>query len=103
MNPHFYRYAAALLLAMCVGSSNIIGSENKTIAHNSELISLAAIMPPLEQPTVAACCHVLIYYQLGQTDLVQFPSGNTALLVLTDERMAIKFFGTSPLIKTRFG
>lgn len=56
-----------------------------------------------EKPSLSGCCHILLYYGLGPTDLPSFPRGALALQALTDERTAIATFGKSPFVRTRHG
>jgi hypothetical protein len=53
--------------------------------------------------SISGCCHILLFYGLGATDLRCFPSGQDALKALTDEGTAIAVFGKSPFITTRTG
>jgi hypothetical protein len=53
--------------------------------------------------SISGLCHLLLFYNLGPTDIPQFNSGQTALRVLTDESTAVKILGASPFIRTRKG
>lgn len=53
--------------------------------------------------SLSTICHILIFYNLGSTDIRTFPSGDLALDVLLDEGQAIKLFGQSPFIRTNNG
>lgn len=53
--------------------------------------------------SIGACVHVLLYYGLGPTDLPFLPSGDMVVKALTDENLAVRTFGKSPLIETRNG
>lgn len=53
--------------------------------------------------TVSGLCHLLMFYQLGKTDLAEFPGGVDMLRALTDETTAIKVFGKSPFVRTQNG
>jgi glutathione S-transferase len=74
-------------------------------AHRSpscEIPTLAGVYAP-KRPSLSGCCHILLYYGLGSTDLPSFPSGEAALKALVDERTAIACFGKSPFVRTRHG
>lgn len=62
----------------------------------------ARVYPP-DEPSLSGCCHILLYYGLGPTDLPSLNSGELALESLTDERTAIASFGKSPFVRTRRG
>src|ERR1043165_8992795 len=53
--------------------------------------------------SISGCCHILLFYGLGGTDLPHFSSGNDALRALTDDERAISIFGKSPFVVTRNG
>ena len=65
--------------------------------------TLAKIVTPSGAKTISGCCHILLYYGLGPTDLPFLPSGIDALQVLTHERDATAAFGRTPFVRTRNG
>jgi hypothetical protein len=65
--------------------------------------TLAKVVSPSGAKTISGCCHILLYYGLGPTDLPFLPSGMDALKVLTHERDAVATFGRTPFVRTRNG
>lgn len=53
--------------------------------------------------SLSGCCHILLFYGVGATDLSDIQSGSAALHALTDEESAISLFGKTPFIRTRHG
>lgn len=53
--------------------------------------------------SLSGCCHILLFYGRGPTDLPYFTSGELALKALTDEEAAVAAFDKSPFIRTRNG
>jgi hypothetical protein len=70
---------------------------------NVKFPSLADVVTARKDLSISGCCHVLIFYGRGDTDLSLFRSGNEALKTLTDERVATAFFGKTPFVETRNG
>jgi type II secretory pathway pseudopilin PulG len=73
------------------------GYKNPTLARFCAKTNLQAWV------SLSACCHILLLYGLGSTDLESFPTGGSALRALTDEQTAIQTFGRSPFVRTRNG
>ena len=85
------------------------GLQSSEQSHGSELMgipTLARISAPEGKDgmkSLSGCCHILLFYGLGPTDLPYFTSGELALKALTDEEAAVAAFGKSPFIRTRNG
>jgi len=101
--------------SLATTSNNIIGGTGLDLPnrHSSaanprseEIPTMARIFDPKGNDgirTPSGCCHVLLFYRLGPTDLPYFVSGNLVLRALTDETTAIAQFGKTPFIRTRNG
>ena len=53
--------------------------------------------------TLSGLCHLLLFYNIGDTDIPTLTSGEDALSILTDETYATEIFGKSPFVRTRDG
>jgi hypothetical protein len=71
-------------------------------SNSRDVPTLARVYAP-GKATLSGCCHILLYYGLGPTDLPSCPSGDSALKALTDERAAVATFGKSSFVRTRHG
>ena len=76
--------------------------ESAASSPRSEIFSLERFFTG-GTPSVSGCCHLLLYYGQGPTDIARFKSGADVLAALTDEEAAIATFGASPFIRTRTG
>ena len=64
--------------------------------------SLSRVYPERET-SISGCCHILLLYGMGPTDLPDFVSGESALRLLLSESNAIQAIGKSPFVRTRHG
>ena len=53
--------------------------------------------------SVGTFLHALLFYRLGSTDLPSYPSGKSLFKAITHEPTAIRVFGESPFVETRYG
>ncbi len=53
--------------------------------------------------TLSGLCHLLLFYNTGNTDIPTMTSGEDALSILTDETYAKEILGKSPFVRTRDG
>lgn len=74
--------------------------------HTNAFPTLARISKPNGNhgmKSLSGCCHILLFYGRGPTDLRFFTSGELALRALTNEEAAKAAFGSSPFFRTRNG
>ncbi len=92
--------------------SNVSGRGNLTRpfaqGHRSGSLAIPTLarIYPLDNTnkvSVSGCCHLLLFYGLGPTDLPSFTSGDVVVKALTDEQAGVQAFGKSPFIRTRNG
>jgi hypothetical protein len=88
-----------------VTTARVRESDRATVPNRlmTTVPTLAKVVTPSGANTISGCCHILLYYGLGPTDLPFLPSGIDALRVLTHERDAIAAFGRTPFVRTRNG
>src|SRR5262245_16363566 len=89
--------------ATTMQSEPLVPTEPSTTPGELETLpTLARVVVP-EHLSISNCCHVLLYYGLGSTDIAGLDSGQRVLAALTDEQEATRRFGASPFIVTRHG
>ena len=96
---------AGLRIALIIYFAGIL--EWQTLGFEGEKIPSLAKISRVDgkdgMKSISGCCHILLFYGLGGTDLPHFSSGNDALRALTDDERAISIFGKSPFVVTRNG
>jgi len=95
----------AASIPMGITNSKVILS-SLTEVVKADIPTLARIANPEGRDgmrSLSGCCHILLVYGRGPTDLSYFTSGELALKALMDEQTAVAAFGKSPFVRTRNG
>jgi len=103
---HFLSVLFALILLNTSSQAPFVKANESAASEPQESPTLARLAKSSGNDgmkSLSGCCHILLFYGRGRTDLPYFTSGEVALQALTDEQAAITTFGTSPFVRTRRG